>query len=372
VVGLLYFWFIFGGSDAFSGEPRDPSPLPGLIRTVGPLLLAFYAAAAWIFGKADALAFRPAEVHLLFAGPLTRRDLLRYKLLHAQVPLLFTSTFVTLATYGATLPWWLRFPSVWVLFATLQLHQMAAALVHEAARQQGLISWRRNWLPITVFGGRWRTRHFARACLYRGPRCPDFAAGMAILGEDAARACAGRGARPFRWVLAPLPVARASGRLLSRLRRRCCCCTHLCARTDTAFEESAAAAGSDMTPSPPRRCAAGGGWRSYARAQAGSGEAEGRAGGLPAGGGRPARNGAGVEEPDAGPAQHVAQHACAGAGRAWCSRSCSGGRRHRRRSAAAGRYHCADLRRGARGRGPLWMRNDLHRPALAGCCAPFH
>jgi hypothetical protein len=39
-----------------------------------------------------------------------------------------------------------------VLFSTLQLHQLAAALVHESARQQGIAGWKRNWLPIALFG----------------------------------------------------------------------------------------------------------------------------------------------------------------------------------------------------------------------------
>jgi hypothetical protein len=273
VVGLLYFWFIFGGSDAFSGEPREPSPLPGLIRAVGPLLLAFYAAAAWIFGKADALAFRPAEVHLLFAGPLTRRDLLRYKLLHAQVPLLFTSTFVTLATYGAALPWWLRFPSVWVLFATLQLHQMAAALVHEAARQQGLIGWRRNWLPITVFGAAAGALVISLMPAYNAARAaPDFAAGRAILGEALRGPVPGVVLAPFRWVLAPLfggpgewPVAIAIAAAVLLLHYL------WVLRTDTAFEESAAAAG-ERHALAAHALRTGGGWRSYARALRPEGE----------------------------------------------------------------------------------------------------
>ena len=267
LAGLAYFWFIFGGSDAFSGAPRRQTPLPDLLRAAGPLLLALYVAGAWIFGKADALAFRPAEVHLLFPGPLSRRDLLRYKLLHAQIPLLFTSTFLTLASHGASLPWWLRFPSLWVLFSTLQLHQMAAALVHEAARQQGLIGWKRNWLAIAVFTAAAAALTIALAPVYAAVRAaPGFLARLAIVGDALHGPVPSVVLAPFRLVLAPLlggpggwpgAIAAAAGVLLLHYL--------WVLRSDTAFEESAAAAG-ERHARAAQALRAGGGWRSYARA----------------------------------------------------------------------------------------------------------
>lgn len=267
LVGVAYFWFVFGGPGAFTDSPRRGSLIPDLVRTAGPLLLGLYVAGTWIFGKADALAFRAAEVHLLFPGPLTRRDLLRYKLLHAQIPLLFTSTFITLATAGAALPWWLRFPGVWVLFVTLQLHQMAAALVHEAARQQGLIGWRRNWLPIGIFAGAAGALLIAIAPTYRAARAaPGVAAAFAVIGEALRGPVPSVVLAPFRWVLAPLlggpadwPAAIGVALLVLLAHYA------WVLRTDAAFEESAAAAG-ERRARAAQALRSGGGWRSYARA----------------------------------------------------------------------------------------------------------
>lgn len=267
LVGVAYFWFIFGGPRALEGSPRPPGPFGSLFHAGGALLLALYVAGAWIFGRAEALAFRPAEVHFLFAGPLGRRDLLNYKLLHAQIPLLFTSTFITLATYGAGLPWWLRFPSVWVLFATLQLHQLAAALVHEAAHQQGLIGWRRNWLPITIFGTAGAALLLSLSGAYAAVRAaPGFPAALEVLDRALRAPVPTVVLAPFRWVLAPVlgsasawPAAIGVALLVLVLHYL------WVLRSDTAFEESAAAAG-ERRARAAQALRAGGGWRSYSRA----------------------------------------------------------------------------------------------------------
>lgn len=267
LVGFAYFFFAFGGHRAISGDTSMAGrAMLATIRAVGPVMLALYAAITWIFGRADALALRPAEVTFLLTGPLTRRDLVRYKLLHAQVPLLFSASFVTLISHGAPLPWYLRLPSFWVLFSILQLHHTAAALVHAAAEQAGVAGWRRNWLPVTLFGAAALVLASAiqRAIADAGQvgAAGVIAAVQAAIAQPLPHAVLA----PFRLALGPL-VASPSAWLPAFGLAALVLLLHYAwvLRSDAAFEEAAAEAG-ERRARAVQALRSGGGWRAYSRA----------------------------------------------------------------------------------------------------------
>src|SRR5919199_6240772 len=81
LVGIAYFWFFFfrpsGGraplAQVFSREAAE---------VFTSLFFALLVAWWWVNGSdRSALAFTPAEVQFLFPAPLTRRNLIQYKLL---------------------------------------------------------------------------------------------------------------------------------------------------------------------------------------------------------------------------------------------------------------------------------------------------
>jgi hypothetical protein len=121
LVGGLYFWYFLVRPTR--GEGIGASLLGSewslLLAT---LALALLVAKWWLFGADPrALAFKPAEVQFLFPAPVSRRGLVHYKLLRAQLFILVNTVIwsVLLRGGGANLSAWLRATALWVLFSTL-------------------------------------------------------------------------------------------------------------------------------------------------------------------------------------------------------------------------------------------------------------
>jgi hypothetical protein len=146
IVGASYFIFLFA--------PRgdDPPFSRETVELVAGLSVALFLAWSWLWGgHRDALAFSPAETDLLLPAPIPRTALIRYKLLKGQLGLVLSAAMFTLLTQGRGPPWWLRLPALWVLLTTMNLHKIAASLVHTSAEQQGRVGVRRNALAILLF-----------------------------------------------------------------------------------------------------------------------------------------------------------------------------------------------------------------------------
>ncbi|HEX7938898.1 MAG TPA: putative ABC exporter domain-containing protein [Gemmatimonadaceae bacterium] len=151
---LAYFGFlIWGGVQGKSG--RGPS---GLLQTDGaraivPAALAIMLLSSWISGNAlYALAFTRAEVAMLLPAPVTRRGLILYKIWRAQLPILLNVLIFTLiwGSRSPTLPRALSAVGLYVMFATLHLHRLGAALVMSSAIEHGRAAVRRNWVSYVM------------------------------------------------------------------------------------------------------------------------------------------------------------------------------------------------------------------------------
>jgi ABC-2 type transport system permease protein len=248
LAGLGYFYLIFGGWGSPSAREADLGErYLDAGRLVGPLLLGLLASWWWLWGgHRRGLTLTPAETHLLVPAPIRRRDVVRFKILQAQVPILFSAILGTFVTRATSLPWPLRLLSLWVLLATLHQHQIAASLVHAAADEQGRAGLRRHGLPLLLFAGALLALagSVVPALLeIRGALSLDFAmsritGAMAEPGPRIALA-------PFRLLLAPL-LAPSTGAWLTAF---VVAAGVLAAqyfwlqRTDAAFEETAAAQG---------------------------------------------------------------------------------------------------------------------------------
>ncbi|MDE3216326.1 MAG: ABC transporter permease, partial [Gemmatimonadota bacterium] len=128
-IGLAYFYFIFWRNPRRShGEILPLLSEGGHAVVLGAMLLG--AVAMWLFGgDSTALAFSQAEASLLFPAPVSRRQLVVYKIARGQLPLLFNTTiWVLILDAGRTsLPLWARFAGVWLLLATIFLHRLGAS-----------------------------------------------------------------------------------------------------------------------------------------------------------------------------------------------------------------------------------------------------
>ena len=152
LVGGLYIWSFLlrpnsgaAGISSLLGQPTE------MIITV---LLVVTLMGSWVFGSdTTALAFTQAELSLLFPAPLSRRALIGYKLTRAQIAVIINVLIwvFILRRGGTVLPAAMRAIAIWVLFSTLNLHRLGAALVRSAWREHGAAGSRRNRWSIVVF-----------------------------------------------------------------------------------------------------------------------------------------------------------------------------------------------------------------------------
>ncbi len=200
---------------------------------------------SWVFGAdATALAFTQAEVSILFSAPLSRRRLIGYKLFRAQIAVLINSLIwvFVLRRGGTILPSPLRAISLWVLFSTLNLHRLGAALVRSSWREHGGIGAKRHRWSIIVFA---TIAIMLIAGLYSGRRAlidaSDAGEFFNALGRTLASAPAIWGLYPFHLVVAPTFAKSIAewGRLILPAVAMLAGHAWWVLRTDAAFEEAA-------------------------------------------------------------------------------------------------------------------------------------
>ena len=153
LLGALYFWFFLFRGGFQSG--RAPVSFWSSAETVAALGVFVLLLGAWVFsGEHGALAFSPAEVQFLLPAPVTRRELIGYKLFRAQIIIALNALIwvVLLRRGGSVLPAPLRLVGAWALFSNLSLHRLGAALVRTSVVEHGRTGLRRN-LPAVIVGG---------------------------------------------------------------------------------------------------------------------------------------------------------------------------------------------------------------------------
>ena len=250
-VGLAYFgwlgWIVFSPG----GDGSKPDLAGEMAHTLAPLLLATFAMGWWVSGRTHmALAFTPPEVHFLFQGPLSRRTLLNFKLVRAQFSLLPLCLLFSLA-FGRLLPLpvGLTAVSIWLLFTTAHLHQVASGLIRSSWSDQGRAGIRRQFLPMVVLGGAALAMFWAFWPFFLAVRTvesvPEFLWQLqSSMGHPAAAVVL----LPFHLVVGPLlaPDTGAWGLALAGGLGLLAIHYIWVIRTDAAFEEAAAEAGVEL------------------------------------------------------------------------------------------------------------------------------
>jgi hypothetical protein len=151
LLGLGYFWMVFFNSSARDSRNAGPSIAPAFGAIV-PILLLAYVAYLWIVGTDKAaLAFTEAEVSLLFTAPVSRRGLIVYKLVRAQIAVLTTSLLwmVLFHRSGESGPQ--RIIASWAFLSTFSLHRLGVALTRASQQEHGAKGVRRTALATVLF-----------------------------------------------------------------------------------------------------------------------------------------------------------------------------------------------------------------------------
>jgi ABC-2 type transport system permease protein len=244
LAGALYFWAIFFrhvGMGGGSAEPVDPRFLAFASLFVA-LPISF-----WWLAKADprALAFSPAEMQLLFPAPLTRRALILYKIGRGQLPVLLNVVIFTLIFLRDGPPEIAvqRAVGFWILFTTLFLHRLGAALTRLGATSRaGLLT--RRVGPALVIGA--ALAAVALSLQRAAPRAMSagLEGAVPILIEALGTGPAGVVLAPFRALMAPAFTPEPLAWLGTIGVALLILLAHLVwvLRADAAFEEAAAAA----------------------------------------------------------------------------------------------------------------------------------
>lgn len=195
VIGVGYLWV--ASSPRMFGISRHGQAGEELRQTVELVLvgLALMAIAGnWIFGSdRGAVRFSEAEVQLLFPAPLTRTQLLHYKLVHTLL-LSLLSAVLTAVIFGRGFfghPFYWAIGS-WIGFATLSFHGIAASFARSTLFEHGLSGLKRYAVTFTVLGA------FAAVVVH----------GLRAAGGDIPRAVE---LAPLSWLLLPF---RAPAKLM--------------------------------------------------------------------------------------------------------------------------------------------------------------
>jgi hypothetical protein len=218
-----------------------------VLELVGGLALMGAVAWGWVFGvERRVLAFTPAEVTFLFAGPVSRRGLIQFKLLHSQLLILFNALLWTLILsrerFGVS-PW-LRAISIWVLLTTLSFHRLGASFVRTSISEHGRLALRHRVVSLVALVAVLIALVWSIADAL--PQVSAAGAGglrsfLAAAAEAAQRPLPSALTYPFRLMVRPLAAHTGSQWLAALWPALVLMVLHYVwvVRSDTAFEEAA-------------------------------------------------------------------------------------------------------------------------------------
>ncbi len=148
-VAVLYIYFVLLKRSGMSGIPPAAAQggaaagvgIAALVCTAASALAVARIAFAWI-APADkpGLRFSEAEIAFLFPAPVTRKTLIHFRLLTAQLAIMFTSVLIVfffrrIGNTGGSR--WMHAVGWWVFLSTLDLHINATNLTLSRLKDKG-------------------------------------------------------------------------------------------------------------------------------------------------------------------------------------------------------------------------------------------
>ena len=150
LLGLAYLGYAGVQQRTGSGSPDVRPETVELLATAGVTAVLLWI---WVFGaERRALTFSRAEVTWLFPAPLTRRQLIQYKLVRGQFVVLFNVllwTFLFSGGWSGTGPW-RRAGAIWILLTTLALHRLGVALFRSSLLEHGVAAIRMRAVTLAL------------------------------------------------------------------------------------------------------------------------------------------------------------------------------------------------------------------------------
>ncbi|MEO7133785.1 MAG: putative ABC exporter domain-containing protein [Vicinamibacterales bacterium] len=261
IAGIAYIGYFAILRNA--GSMRGRGGAANFVRIAGPLelgvavVLLWFAALVWLLPAAgSAVRFSPSEIQFLLPAPITRRQLLQYHLLRAQLGLLFGSVMATIFMRPTSfVNSWKFVTGLWLILMTCRVYFTGVSLYRQGLRQRGVGGiWK--WAPAAIACA---AAAFVAATIYGnwselttsdGPQ--SFFAGLDRIVSSG----------PVTWILVPfrsltrLPLAVTTAAYLAALPGALMVLgiNYLWVlRADTAFEESAALIAEKQSHGTPTR-----------------------------------------------------------------------------------------------------------------------
>ncbi len=146
-VSLLVLWLGPSVLNAFILPRTDPR----LVRVYFPLGLLTSIVTIFASSAGErAVAFSPAEVEFLFAGPFSRRQLLGYKVCKSAFAALFTATFFSLILMRFAQHWVAAWMGFFLALLFIQLVCMTIALIGQTIGERAYTRGRRVAIVIVL------------------------------------------------------------------------------------------------------------------------------------------------------------------------------------------------------------------------------
>ena len=178
MAGLAYIWYVGLRRVFMANQFRHISlgvgiPASAFMTDCIALIALFPILLAWALpDQAGGLVFSEAEIQFLFPAPLTRKQLLIYKVLRQQPQILISAAMMSLFGFGAS-----RFIGLWLAFVTLSIYFTAVGLGRARLKLAGIGFLIRLVVVLaalaglvflvihayTPLSGGWRPRNYAEA-----------------------------------------------------------------------------------------------------------------------------------------------------------------------------------------------------------------
>lgn len=159
IAGGLYFYFYFFRYlfRGYAGSGRQtvtavipPEYLP-LAESLAALVLLVIVLLAWMIPhERAALTFTEAEVAFLFPAPVTRRNLIHFKLIRSQLRILFSALLLTLFSRRFGGDAWIHALGWWLVLSTLNLHFLGASFARTLLLDHGVSNRLRRGLVFAL------------------------------------------------------------------------------------------------------------------------------------------------------------------------------------------------------------------------------
>ncbi len=208
--------------------PPSMAALLAAAPSLGGLALMIAAAGAWLLPMdSSMLEFSDAEQQFLFPAPVSRRQLLVYRMLRSQIGMLFGAAMIGIfspPTLGVSR---LRISvASWIILITARIYFTGVTLARARLGASGGRTRRVAWLPISALALALALVAGAIGAQWRQAPPADALAGLVLIGRAADTPAARLVLLPFRALVQPLfaewprPVPRGNRVGTGRPRRR--------------------------------------------------------------------------------------------------------------------------------------------------------